>query len=183
MNKPSRQTQQGYTVIELVMVIAIAGILVSVGVPNFNDSAARGQVVGAAEGIFGMVLQARSESSVRDADLSVNTDTSETPWCVGYSATPDCDCFDATSCVVDVAGTSVVQILNGANFPGVVMNETFATGGGTSFSRIRGSASQAGIISLTSGSWQLNVEVTADGRSRICNPNDAVSSIPGYGAC
>ena len=178
-----RASYRGYTVIEMVMVLAITGILLAIGVPNFNESTARSQVVGAAEGIFGMVLQAKAESAIRDADLSFNSNAGSAPWCVGYSVTPDCDCTVASSCVVDVAGTNVLQTLSGDIYPGVTMTENFATGGGTTFSRIRGSASQAGIVSVSSDIWQLDIVVSADGHTRICNPNDTTNSIAGYGAC
>lgn len=175
--------QRGYTLIEVLAAIAIIGVLAAVGLPSYTDSLERNRVAGAAEEIFGLLLRAKSEGTIRDVDMSFNTNPAATPWCAGFSATPGCDCTNTSSCTVNVAGTSVLQTLSGAEFDNVVIAESFATGTGTTFSRIRGTASQAGIVAITDGSWQLNVVVDADGSVEICNPNDATDSIPGYTSC
>jgi len=174
---------QGYTLVEMLVVLAIVGVLAATGIPSFSDSVTRKRVTGATEGIYGLLLQAKADGPIRDTNMSFNTNAGATPWCAGYSVTPNCDCTITTSCLVDVAGTNVLQILNGTQYSGVSITENFATGGGTTFNRIRGSASQAGTVTVSSGNWQLNIVISTDGRTRVCNPNDATSSIAGYISC
>jgi prepilin-type N-terminal cleavage/methylation domain-containing protein len=178
-----KRKSQVYTLVEIIVVLAMVGILAAAGIPSFSDSVARKRVAGAAEGIYGLLLQAKADGPIRDTNMSFNTNPAATPWCVGYSATVNCDCTIATSCVVNVAGTNITQVLNGAAFNGVTIAENFATGGGTTFSRVRGNASQAGTVAVSSGAWQLNIVISTDGRTRVCNPNDATSTISGYIAC
>jgi prepilin-type N-terminal cleavage/methylation domain-containing protein len=178
-----RRANKGYTLLEVLLVLAVVGIVAGLGVPSLNDSITRTRVKGAAEGVYGLILQAKAEGPIRDSNLSFNTNPAAVPWCAGFSVTPNCDCTNTTSCVVSVSGTSVLQVLNGTDYPGVTMTENFATGSGTTFNRIRGSASQAGTVGISSGNWALSLVISADGRTRICNPNDASNSIPGYRAC
>ena len=162
-----------------MIVVVVVAILAAIAVPGFNDFVAKNRVKSAAEDIYGLILQAKSEAPIRDANISVNTNTGATPWCVGFSTTANCDCTNTTSCVVPVAGTNVVQVVNGADYRGVTITETFA-GTGTTFNRIRGDAAE-GTISVISDNWQLNIVISAEGRIRICNPN--ANAMSGYGAC
>jgi len=178
-----KRKSQGYTLVEMLVVLGMVGVLAAAGIPSFSDSIARKRVTGATEGIYGLLLQTKASGPIRDTNMSFNTNAGATPWCAGYSATADCDCTITTSCVVNVAGTNVTQVLNGTAFNGVIIAENFATGGGTTFSRVRGNASQAGTVAVSSGNWQLNIVISTDGRTRVCHPNDATSSISGYIAC
>jgi prepilin-type N-terminal cleavage/methylation domain-containing protein len=171
---------KGFTLIELMIVVLIAGILVAVGLPSFSDAITKNRVKRATEEIYGLVLQAKSESLVRDRNIHVNINTGSTPWCAGYALTASCDCTDATACVVPIAGTSVTQIVNGADYDNVTISETFS-GTGTSFTLPRNRASAAGAIQVISGDWQLNINVNSMGYITICNPN--TNTIPGYAEC
>ena len=187
MNKCSTYThwsaskQAGYTLVEVMVVVTIIALLALVAVPSIGSSVAKGRTKAAAEDIFGLVSQAKVEGPIRDLNLSVNSYPDATPWCVGYSATANCDCRNTTSCVIPVAGTNVTQLISGAEYPGVTISESFPSGTSFNFNRIRGSASQAGSIQVVSGDWQLRINVTADGLVRLCNPTN--NAFLGYEAC
>lgn len=169
----------GFTLVELMVVVAIVAIIAAIAVPSFNDFVAKNRVKGAAEEIYGLILQAKSEAPIRDTNISVNIDSGADPWCVGFSTVAGCDCDADDECVVPVAGTDVLQVVNGTEYENVTIAETFNTG--TTFRLPRNTASQAGTISVTSGAWQLNVIVSTQGRIRVCNPN--ANTMPGYDAC
>lgn len=163
-----------------MVVIVIVGILATIAVPSFNDFIVKNRVKQAAEEIYGLILQAKSEGRIRnDVDgMSISVDTAT--WCVGFAADPGCDCTDSTSCAVNVAGADVAQIVDGAAFPGVAIAENF-TGAGTTFNPRRGNASSGGTITVSSGNWALSVIVSVAGRVRVCNPNNNV--LTGYQGC
>lgn len=173
----------GLSLIEFMVVLSVVGILATAGITSVSDSIERNRVIDATESIYGLMERARTEGQIRDKDLSFNTITSTTPWCAGYSAEVNCDCSITTSCVLDVAGTKVLQILSGARFRGITLAENFASGGGTTFSRIRGHASRGGTVSVSSNNWRLNIVVSSSGRIRVCNPWDDTRAIAGYLAC
>ncbi len=167
----------GFTLIELMVVIAIVAIIATIAVPSFNGFIAKNRVKGATEDIYGLVLQAKSEGPIRDTNMSLDVDTNA--WCVGFAAAPGCDCTDTTSCTVDVAGTDVTQIVDGSDYDNVTIASTFT--GTPTFSRLRGSVDNSGDITLTSGDWALTIQVSPSGRVRVCNPND--NAMTGYESC
>src|SRR5690606_23397694 len=165
--------QWGVTLIEMMIVVIIIGIIAAVAVPSFDNYFERQRVKRAAEDIYGLILQAKSEGPIRDEDMSVAVDTAT--WCVGFSDTAGCACAEA-ACTVDVAGTDVVQVVSGEDYPDVSISGL----AGTTFNRLRGTASTAGAITVSSGSYSLEVQVSQDGRVRLCNPNGAGA---GYEEC
>ncbi|KJS10044.1 MAG: hypothetical protein VR73_00095 [Gammaproteobacteria bacterium BRH_c0] len=178
--KPQRHFQrynQGVTLVEMMIVVVILGIVASIAVPSFNSYFERERVKRAAEDIYGLVLQAKAEGPIRDADMSVSVDTDA--WCVGFSATPNCVCAD-NACRIDVANATgddgVVQVVSGTDHPDV----TIAGIAGTTFEQPRGSANTPGNITVTSGGSSLQIQITTEGRVRLCNPN---GDSQGYDEC
>ena len=175
----------GYTLIEVMIVVAIIGIISALAVPAYSNYIEKQRVRHAAETVYGMVMQAKSEGPIRDTAITLNTNPAATPWCVGFATIANCDCTEADptaagACSVNVAGTDVLQVITGAEFQGVTLTESFAGGTDTTFTLPRNFPG-AGTIGLQSGDWTLNVILSARGRIRICNPNANV--IPGYEAC
>jgi len=174
--------QQGFTLIEAMIVIAIIAIVLSLAVPSFNDFFEKNRLKRAAEDVYGMIVKAKAEAVVRNVDLSVSVDTSQ--WCVGYATTASCVCDPGltVTCAVPVAGTDVTQVVDGGVLQesGVTISENFA-GSGPTFNSVRGTAG-AGTIALEAGSWQLNVVVSPQGRVKICAPDTSTTSM-GYPVC
>ncbi len=171
--------QQGFTLIEAMIVIAIVAIVLSLAVPSFNDFFEKNRLKRAAEEVYGLVTKARAEGVIRSADMSIDVDTGE--WCVGY-AVGACDCT-AASCVVPVAGTDVTQVVSGAvNFSGVTITESF-TGTSTTFDSVKGTAGTGRIsLSSASGNWDLDVVVSGGGRVILCAPDTSKTTM-GYSEC
>ncbi|MBQ0721330.1 MAG: prepilin-type N-terminal cleavage/methylation domain-containing protein [Gammaproteobacteria bacterium] len=182
MQNKQTLNQQGFTLIEAMIVVAIIAIVLSLAAPSFNDFFEKNRLKRAAEEVYGLVTKARAEGVIRDADMSIAVDTGE--WCVGYAATAGCDCTvgkdAAGACSVPVAGTNVLQVVNGANFSGVTIAETFA-GIGASFDNVKGTAG-TGRVSLSAGDWDLDVVVSGMGRVMICSPAGSTTTM-GYIAC
>jgi len=173
--------QQGFTLIEMMIVIAIIAIVLSLAVPSFNEFFEKNRLKRAAEEVYSLVTKARAEGVIRSTDMSVAVNTGS--WCVGYAATAGCNCTVADSCVVPVAGTDVLQVVDGSDFSGVTIAETF-TGVGTTFDSVDGTINSifGGRVSLSAGDWDLDVIVSRMGRVIICAPASSQSSM-GYSAC
>lgn len=187
MHNKQASCQQGFTLIEAMIVVAIVAILLSIAVPSFNDFFEKNRLKRAAEEVYGLLAKAKAETVVRNVDLSVSIKPAA-PWCVGYAVTTVAsDCCNAGACTVpvgDVAGipVDVTQQIDGATFANVSITGTgaFLGGGGAAFNSVRGSAGAGSVVLTTPAGWGLNVVVSSKGRIRICGPN---TNTMGYSAC
>lgn len=178
---PARFRATGFTLVELLLVLAVLGVITAIAVPAFSDVAARSRVKDAAESIHGLIVLARSESPIRDANLSLSVNAGH--WCVGIAATPGCNCtltFGSSACMLDVAGDNVLQTVTAEEFPGVSVSENFP-GVGTTFNRLRRTASPAGTIVVSSAGQTLEIRIGLTGRIRVCSPVDG--AMGGYPGC
>ena len=184
MQNKQASCQQGFTLIEAMIVIAIVAVLLSIAVPSFNDFFQKNRLKRAAEEVYGMVVKAKGETVIRDVNLTVSTTTGDA-WCVGYAVTSVApDCCSAGVCAVPVGEnppgtpTAVSQQIDGSTFAGVTMTSVNET---ATFDSVRGAAGNT-TIKLDAGDWDLNVVVSTKGRVRICAPDSSKSTM-GYIAC
>lgn len=180
----------GFTLIELMVTLAVAAILLTVAVPSFVDFFDRNRVRGAADDVVSLISDARAEAVKADRDVNIAMTGSGNSWCIGANAaTPpaggiaagtatSCDCSDTSACVV--AGQRMA-IETGA-FPDVRAG-TLAT---FTFNSKLGALVPLGdrSLSLTSprGKYTVSVEVNALGQSRLCVPADK-PMISGIASC
>jgi prepilin-type N-terminal cleavage/methylation domain-containing protein len=195
----------GLTLLELLVVIAVVGIVAGLAVPamsNFFDSK---RLIGAAEQTYSHLQQARLESIARSAPAFANfsADGSQT-WTYGVSHRNLCDvgqaaATGANACVLVVNdGDGIVDPGDGSadtgdlvlmRFPstqhaGVSMSIAGFSSGNTQirFDPVRGTATSGDISLVSPAGKRLNVRVGLLGQIRICTPDD---SVPGYstGSC
>jgi type IV fimbrial biogenesis protein FimT len=67
----TRARAAGFTIIEVLIVLAIIGVLVSLAAPSMRDMIAGTRVKGAASDVFGSMIFARSEAIKRNAAVEV----------------------------------------------------------------------------------------------------------------
>ncbi len=183
-----RETINGFTLIEMLITVAIIAVLLGLAVPSFNDFFDKNRLKRATEAVYGLMARAKAETVTRNINLMVTVDDSA-GWCVGYAAAADCTCAPGTNpnaagaCAVPVAGTNVLQTVDSTNYTDVTIIGTgaFLGGGSDTFSSVRGTAVTGGV-SLTAGAWALNVVVSNRGRVRICAPAASTNTM-GYIAC
>lgn len=83
---------RGFTLIELVMSIAIVGILLTVGIPSFRELITNNRIVTQTNDFVSTLAHARAEAVRRNTRVTVcrsNTGTSSTPSCVPSSSWAD----------------------------------------------------------------------------------------------
>ncbi|WP_054772892.1 pilus assembly FimT family protein [Methylogaea oryzae] len=130
MKTPFRQA--GFTLMEMLIAIAIVAILVSMALPSFNSMLDRQRVRGAAENLFADLQFAKTQAikCSRSMDLIAATGS---PWsyCV---ATNGSNC--AAAATSDCATAGVWKATSGADFTHVTLNANASV----TFDALRGAA-------------------------------------------
>ena len=68
---PKRRRASGFTVIEMLIALAVLGVVVSIGVPSFQNLVLSTRVKGGASDIYGALVLARSEALKRNANVTL----------------------------------------------------------------------------------------------------------------
>ncbi len=170
-----RFIETGFTLVELMVTVAVISILASVAVPAYQNMIETRRVVAATEGIYAQMQFARSEAIKLNQDLYVSVRTS-TPWCLGITDNASgCDCSSANACTYGPLGSVVQRVLTGSDYPNSSITSTMST------------AHIDGTRGFFIGSWG-SIEVDGGkgkivfsqlGRIRICTE----SRIGGYPSC
>ena len=80
-----KRAQAGFTLLELMVVLAIAGILIAVGIPTMSDFIRNSRITGAANDVMAALHFTRSEAVKRRIPVTLCTSTSAVT-----SANPTC---------------------------------------------------------------------------------------------
>jgi type IV fimbrial biogenesis protein FimT len=192
MRMPHAKWVLGFTMIELMVTLAVLAILLVAAVPSFTDFFDKNRVRGAADGVISLIGNARAEAVKTDLDVNIAfTKSSATAWCVGANAaTPPtggapaddadaCDCTDAAACIV---GGQRSAIGVGA-YPDVAIG---TIPGSFAFDSKLGVVTPLATnsVTLTSprGKYDIKVEVNALGQARLCVPSGK-PGVAGVAAC
>jgi type IV fimbrial biogenesis protein FimT len=181
---------KGFTLIELMVTIVIAGILIALAVPTFLETIDRSRLKGVAETLRSDLELMKLESIKRSASvfLSIRNDNpSAGTWCYGFSQGTNCDCNTANSCTLD----SVERVVRFDDWRGVIITAPTTTSPNPfslSIEQIRGQVTLSGTLTnnrirLTSARGkELDIEVSPLGRFIICSPSGS-SNVTGYPIC
>lgn len=92
---------RGFTLIELMVSIAILGVLIAVAIPTFRDSRERASVRGAGDQLVSFWANARLEALKRNQPIAVSLKTNASGgMCIGADTDTSaaCDCFTSAAC-------------------------------------------------------------------------------------
>ncbi|MBM3343259.1 MAG: prepilin-type N-terminal cleavage/methylation domain-containing protein [Betaproteobacteria bacterium] len=78
--------QQGFTMIELIIVLVVLGVLLAIGLPNLSGFIATTRVKNAAFDVHTSILAARNEAITRNATVTI-TPNGGTNWANGWVIT------------------------------------------------------------------------------------------------
>lgn len=180
-------TQRGFTLIELMLVIAVVAIITSFALPSYRTLIEKRQVTSGAEQLAGFISTAQIEAVKRSENITVSfTRTASDTWCVGMvSGTTACDCTltpGTEDCLID----SQVRIFNQDNFnyPDIMQPQSDWA---FTYDPARGLQQPPNPVDLKllseDNTYSMNVEVSVTGRVKICNDASANIKVPGFKSC
>lgn len=201
-SRHSASTMRGVSMLELLIAMAILGIIVSVAIPSMSEFGANQRLASAAEQVFGHLQQARSESVARNATVYVNFSANgTTTWTYGMALATGCtlsgtDPTAAGACYITVndgdatydgiggatdTGDRVLMRFPSTDYDDVEMSiSSFSSGTQITFNPIRGTSTSGQIDLESSTGKQLRLTVSLLGRVGICSPSGTVN---GYETC
>ncbi|WP_100643381.1 GspH/FimT family protein [Alteromonas facilis] len=166
---------KGLTLLELIVVIAIIGIVITVGAPSIVESQRIMAHKGAVESSYFTMQSARSRAISSGNNITVNFDDTA-PWCIGVSDGGVCNCQVANSCQVD----GVERVIDATDFDNIVLQEiNFGGNAFTVYDGQRGMAlNNAGSFVLSDGDAEARLELSNIGRLRICMETGSLGTYP-----
>ena len=180
----NRRNVTGFTAIELMVAIAVLGVLAAVAFPSLRDYIDRQRLVGQVRAIANMAQLARSEAIKRSAAsaggglsniaMTINPGTS---WSVGLAA--GSAACTGTSCIIQ--GSADTQIITGTDCPSCTL--AVPTAQTVIVFDFRGlvTGGTDRLITMSSPMGkQLSLSVSRLGRISLCTPS---ASIVGFPSC
>jgi type IV fimbrial biogenesis protein FimT len=195
--------ERGLTVIELMVVIAVVGVLLALAAPSMRGLIAAQRVRGINTELVTDLQYARSEAARRNVDVRVGFQSSESLSCYvvyvepedsveevvdGDGAANSCDCSRTPGQDVCTAGREEIKTVKVQQSTGVTLSVTSADGPIINFGRSSGglvAVGEDGILPLqfdvlvagTAGG-QLRTSVNRAGRPSVCSPGASISGVP-----
>jgi prepilin-type N-terminal cleavage/methylation domain-containing protein len=183
---PCPRAPKGFTLIEVMVAVAILGILVTLAAPSFNSFIDKYRVKRAADSISAFLVSAKSEAIKQNKTVRAvfQSAGSGVNWCVGMTSAASCDCTAVNSCQFNLAdGTpdGADRVLRGGNYPGIVL-ENPVDGAMFSFLPLRGTVNSGNARVRSANGLRVQVVVSGRGRIKLCSPSGA-GNVGGYPVC
>jgi len=173
------RTSRGFTLIEMMVVVAIAAVMLTVVVSSFTDLLARRRLEGAASELSTDLQFARAQAVTKNAPVVLTTTSS------GYMVYPPTAIPDSNLVAPKTHWGPPPYGASAPNVPyknltlpaGVTLDATTVT-----YDQLRAMAAASAVIAVSSTrtTGQLQVTVSPMGRVSICSPS---GSLKGYSSC
>lgn len=159
--------QLGVTLIETMVVVAVAALLAVVAAPSFRDSIERSRLKSAVEEHISKVYLAKSESVMKNKPVYYSFRSDQQ--CYGFRVGQSCDCAQTDTSAADMCTFARVQV---DASKGVAMTSTFTNDGTEAFEPARATASGVGQVAWkTASGFELRTGITSVGRVTVCTPS------------
>lgn len=156
---------RGFTLIELMVTIAVLAIVLGIAVPSFQDFVRKNRLVATTNNLVSALAMARSEAIKRAARVTV----ASANWSAGWQV------FVDTGVVGDASGDTVLRVYQPASgAPGVTPDANFS-----SYISYLASGVSVGNGGLGSGNFQ----VCKDGDARVVSINNTGRVSTASGTC
>lgn len=188
---------KGFTLVELMVVVAIVAILAVMAAPSYRDMIDRYRLRSATEEVVSVISNARAGAVKLDRQVKVTFGGSGKTWCVGAAAAAlpaggaragdatACDCTD-NSPVCSVDGEPLILAPGKHKNVALLGSPTeLAFDGQLGLATGSGGALGTSSVSLTSPStkYDLRVDVSPLGQATICVPSTSDAGVVGFQSC
>lgn len=190
IGKARRDKFLGFTIVELMVSLALLSITLALALPSYREMVEKRQLTQGAEQVFAFLNSAQGIASRSNSVVTVSySRTDEDDWCVGaVLGSTACDCTESVSteadfCAIDggvtrltndhVGNTKIIQSMNGD--------------GAYAYDPVRGilvdlDDSLDVVMHSPNDSYQLRLIVSNTGHTVMCS-KDADHDVPGYKVC
>ncbi len=180
----SSSARAGFSLIELMVTIAVLGIIATITAPNLIDMIDKRRAVGAAEEVVSLLHLARSEAIKQSRRIRVTISEGATgAWFIGLSQGA-ANCSTAADCQISEGGVMLTRMSNASRYPGVALDASLGSITFDARGLVSGVAagSNAELNLASERDWQAQVEINPIGRIQICAPSGAKNA-GGYRLC
>ena len=168
--------QQGMTAVELVIGVAILGIISAIAVPSYTEYIANAQIRTTTESIRNGLQVARAEAVKRNATVAFTLNSTDTSWVVGCpTVRANCPATIQTKTAREGGSTTVTVAITGANAVSF-----------TNLGNITTAAGQLSAVNIdnssisSANSKDLRIRVGAGGNIRVCDTNISTTTDTRY---
>jgi type IV fimbrial biogenesis protein FimT len=188
---PPSPPRLGVTLIEVLVSLAIVGVLLAVATPSLSDFMERRRVVAAANEVADIIHFARSERNVigNKVILHFDIDPSEKQSCVALvtaSGVSSCKCYETPICTGTASvllRSYVIENARGVSFQAHADSWGINIPNTVALTRNQAMTDAVNVQITVAGSRSgahMRVEMNGLGRVRLCSPG---GSIGGYPKC
>ena len=177
--------QRGFTLLELLITVAVLAILATVAVPSMRSAAEKRRTIAAAEEIYSQLQLARSEAIARSQPVFMNIEDGA-DWAIGISDDPACDPTDNAPACTLVDTNDANPITRRFTFNEHRNISILSTEDQINFLSQRGTATGANIDIVSTGDtgYVMSLVVGPLGQITMCSSNaDASKYISSYRPC
>lgn len=172
MSASPRERSAGFTLIELMIAVTLLAILLSVGLPSFQQMMRNYEVRVAAESVANGLQRARAEAVARNARVQFVLGAG-TSWYVDFVATPNPAARLDARASSEGSTNATLTVL-----PLTATTVTFNQLGQMVTPNPDGSAPLTQVtLAATGGNQNLRIIIGAGGNARVCDPSLPSSNV------
>lgn len=196
MRRPARRDRrsaEGFTLVELMVTVAVLAVLAALAAPAFNEFFEKGRLRAAVDETQSLLASARQEAVKANREVVFSIGGTTTAWCAGANMADDpatlginplpaaaaCDCTSPAEC--EVSGQQLA--MDSTAFRDVSIS---AVGASVRIDPLQGTVDgippRPVTFSSGTGNYQLRLVITQLGQSRACVPT-GVRPFTGFPSC
>ena len=174
--RPASASEQcGLTLLELLVAVALIGVLLTLAVPSIQSIIERYKINAAAADLFAAIMLTRAEAIRRGGSVEL-VPGDGTDWAKGWTITT----VESQPSPGSGAGGAQIVRVHGPVGRGIVINSVMKDSAspyvaygayGRSRTRRNGQVPQAGHFALRLGQQQRRIVLNFVGRPRLCDPS------------
>lgn len=194
MRMPKAAKASGFTMVELMVTVAVATVLLIVATPSFTDFLDKSRLRGVAGNAVDFINAARAQSVKQGRDINVAFGGTAAAWCIGANVAAEpaspgdavgaaaaCDCNTApAACLVAGAQSTLdTSSINGVSINAVPASFTFDNRLGT----VLPLGTTIATFSSPLKKFDLQLTVTPIGQVSLCVPASSKRAFSEYPSC